>query len=970
MAKVSLLIPTYNRPLFLRRALESALNQTRLPDEILIFDDNPDSDENYRAVKDLVEAHKDRVFYRKNPENLGVVGNYRALLESASGELVKFLSDDDFLHPEAIERMVEPFEKDDSVGLVACGRAAVDLEGEVVNGLPAYLPLVDREGSVDVEWAVKLTLKELSNRVGEFSAYMFRKELLDFNPFNVAGVPFHANADWVLWMGLLLRSGSKLHYIPDRLVAYTVHPQQDQSSLKTVVEGVFELANLLLNREVWSFLGYSLSREEVARGFEKLLQREIRLVPVEEVIYPLYRLYRRYIEGFSKPKPSASSNGLSVVIVTYNNEETLRPLFETLLPSLSPSDEVIVVDNASTDSTPYLLKELASEDSRVKVVLNKENRGYAPAANQGADLASKPLLLFLNPDTALPPGWRSRLERAFKDRSVGALSVLGVGVYFTQHVGKFSAVDLFTGLKEVKEAELIETLDFHVSSLFGSGLEERKFLSGFFLATPKELFEELGGFDEELILGMDDLDYCLRVRERGFKPVLLKGLAVSHNWHHSFKKSPSESNRLNELSVNRFADKLVEKYGYGRVPPPEELWSSHLDRHLFYPFVPTKEKFRFMFRYGREPVDFPSAARTLFRGPKVAVVTVCYYSSGVIGKLAESLSRQSYGNFTWILIDHSESEEELEKLKNTVSRYLPPDKFCVIPRENRGFAAGVNSGASVSLSLGAEFAWFLNPDVELPSRETLFEMLKNFLYTGADLLTCEIRDSRNPELLQYDGLKCSFIPFKDPFRRLKRVAFLTGSAFFCRPELLKRVPMAEHYFLYFEDNRFKLDLEAAGYSLIYTPFVSIVHRGREVFPENPVQYYYFVRNEILFRFHETEEFIKNGEKGARFFLEVLGYYLSNVRDRKVLRALTLAVHDGVGRVSGRRRNLDELLRFKGRGSRRELKERFMSLRRFSKRLALKAGLEYLLTFPKDKEAFTLYLKDAHTLLREGSCGVE
>jgi len=70
LKKISVLIPTYNRPAFLRQALESVLNQTRLPDEIIIGDNSENNDENYALFQEFRQNHP-FIKYIKNKKNIG-----------------------------------------------------------------------------------------------------------------------------------------------------------------------------------------------------------------------------------------------------------------------------------------------------------------------------------------------------------------------------------------------------------------------------------------------------------------------------------------------------------------------------------------------------------------------------------------------------------------------------------------------------------------------------------------------------------------------------------------------------------------------------------------------------------------------------------------------------------------------------------------------------------------------------------
>ena len=113
-----------------------------------------------------------------------------------------------------------------------------------------------------------------------------------------------------------------------------------------------------------------------------------------------------YIEPNSAPK-------VSVVVVSYNTREKLR----CCLQCLESRHEVIVVDNASKDGSPEMA---AADFPAVKLIANKENRGFGAANNQGTDVASGELVLYLNSDAYADPGAVDELARVFDDPGVVA----------------------------------------------------------------------------------------------------------------------------------------------------------------------------------------------------------------------------------------------------------------------------------------------------------------------------------------------------------------------------------------------------------------------------------------------------------------------------------------------------------------------------------------------------------------------
>lgn len=105
--------------------------------------------------------------------------------------------------------------------------------------------------------------------------------------------------------------------------------------------------------------------------------------------------------------------GVTVIVVSYETRDLLR----RCLASLAEADEVIVVDNASTDGSADMV---AAEFPRVRLVRNTLNLGFGAANNRGLDLATGDLVLFLNSDARAEPGALGRLAEVFDDPEVVA----------------------------------------------------------------------------------------------------------------------------------------------------------------------------------------------------------------------------------------------------------------------------------------------------------------------------------------------------------------------------------------------------------------------------------------------------------------------------------------------------------------------------------------------------------------------
>src|SRR5689334_12862534 len=121
---------------------------------------------------------------------------------------------------------------------------------------------------------------------------------------------------------------------------------------------------------------------------------------------------------------------VAVTIVTYNSRRYIRPCLDAVLQQTGVSPEVVVVDNASTDSTREILTRFAG---RIRVLHNDQNRGFAAAQNQAIQATTAEWVLALNPDVLLTPGFMAGLLEASEiDDNVGTVcgKLLSIGPDF------------------------------------------------------------------------------------------------------------------------------------------------------------------------------------------------------------------------------------------------------------------------------------------------------------------------------------------------------------------------------------------------------------------------------------------------------------------------------------------------------------------------------------------------------------
>lgn len=249
---------------------------------------------------------------------------------------------------------------------------------------------------------------------------------------------------------------------------------------------------------------------------------------------------------------------VKAVVVTHNNEETIRSCLESL--QRNGVADIVVVDNTSSDQTAKTLGNLP-----VKLVVNKENVGFARAANQGAQsitdyrLPITDYILFLNPDAALQPG-----------------SLAGAVSYLQQHPQVGAAGLLLCDKTGRPERDAFGS-EVTPLSLFTRHLKKYKlpitdyrlpikcaWVSGGALLVRRSVFEDIGGFDQQFFMYWEDVDFCRRVRGAGRTVVIIPAARVVHRRGHSLLDG-----RRKVTLYDQSADRYFRKHY------PALIWLSH-----------------------------------------------------------------------------------------------------------------------------------------------------------------------------------------------------------------------------------------------------------------------------------------------------------------------------------------------------------------------------------------------------------
>lgn len=237
----------------------------------------------------------------------------------------------------------------------------------------------------------------------------------------------------------------------------------------------------------------------------------------------------------------------SIIILTHNQLDYTKLCIDSIRQYTTAEHyEIIVIDNASTDTTVEWLG--AQKD--IKCIFNKENLGFPKGCNQGIEIATGTEILLLNNDTIVTTNWLTNLKMAlYSDEKIGAVGPV------TNNCSNYQAIAV--PYKDVKELGEFATKYNAVSN--PNKWENRLKLVGFCLLVKRTIVNLIGVLDERFTPGnFEDDDYSFRIIESGHELLLCNDTFIHHFGSVSFKEKPIEYNNLLQLN----ADKFQEKWGF------------------------------------------------------------------------------------------------------------------------------------------------------------------------------------------------------------------------------------------------------------------------------------------------------------------------------------------------------------------------------------------------------------------------
>lgn len=452
---ISVLVPAYRSdPRWLREAIDSVRAQVYEHWELCVVDDGSAR----RDLRKLLRRYRrgdQRIRIRVLRTNQGIAGASNEALAMSRGDFVALLDHDDILQPDALFEVVKLLNERRDLDYIYTDEDKLDLDGRRLD--PLFKP----------DWSPDLLLS--LNYVTHLS--VFRREVLD----QVGGFRrgFEGSQDY----DLVLRATE----LTDR-IAHVPKPLYSWRTVPGSAAGSDEAK--------------PYAYEAAKRALAEALERRGHPGMIDDGVVRGYYRARYPIRG----APS-----VAIVIPTRDRVDLLRRCISSIRERSTYSNyQIVVLDNDSTD--PETKEYLAGLDAQV--IPYPETFNFARMMNIAVSSVDAEFVLFLNNDTeVVSPDWIEALVEHGQRPEVAAV---GARLLFPDGTSQHEGILVGPG------GGLAGNLDTRGYFLLGRVIRNCSAVTAACMLLRREIFRELGGFEERLAVAYNDVDLCLRAREKGY----------------------------------------------------------------------------------------------------------------------------------------------------------------------------------------------------------------------------------------------------------------------------------------------------------------------------------------------------------------------------------------------------------------------------------------------------------------------
>lgn len=521
MVKISILVPLYNTPKeFLVEMIESVTGQTYANWELCLADGS-DAEHAYvgETCQEYAAKYQGKIVYQKLEKNMGISGNTNACLTLATGEFIGLFDHDDVLHPSVLYEYVKAINEQDADYLY-CDEITFK-SGDLNKMLtlhfkPDYAPDNLRA----------------NNYICHFS--VFSRELLDGTELFRTQFDGSQDHDMIL---RLTDNAKKIVHVPRVMYYWRSHAGSVASGIEAKPYAIAAAKGAVA--EHLKKHGFTHFQITSTRAFATIFRIQYQIlghprisivIPNKDHLQDLERCVTSILE-------KSTYDNFEIIIVENNSETAeIMEYYSKLLGygykaalSAKKAGANAASLTAGDDAAGWMLR---SDDKgiapgRIKLVTYEGRFNYSAVNNLGVSYAEGEYVLLLNNDTqVITANWLEELLMYAQREDVGAVGAkLYYGDHTIQHAGVILGLGAHRTAGHCHYRQARQNLGYMGRLCYAQNFSA---VTGACLMVKKALYDEVGGLDEGFAISLNDVDFCLKLRQKGLLNVFTPFAELYH----------------------------------------------------------------------------------------------------------------------------------------------------------------------------------------------------------------------------------------------------------------------------------------------------------------------------------------------------------------------------------------------------------------------------------------------------------
>lgn len=482
MVKISILVPLYNTPqTFLNEMIDSVLAQTYQNWELCLADGSDHEHDDVEARCQEYVRQDSRIRYKRLEKNEGISGNTNRCYEMATGDYIGLFDHDDVLHPSVLYEYVKVINEQDA-DYIYCDETT--FKGDSINNMitlhfkPDFAPDNLRA----------------NNYICHFS--VFSRALLEGTELFRSGFDGSQDHDMIL---RLTANAKNVVHVPKLLYYWRSHKASVASDISAKPYAIAAAKGAVAAH--LQSCGFQNFEIKSTRAFDTIF----------EIKYEIAR-----------------EDKISILIPNKDHIEDLRRCITSIQErSTYENYEIIVIENNSAEQATFDYYKTLEGQEKITVVTYEGDFNYSRINNYGAGFATGEYLLLLNNDTqVITMNWLEAMLMYAQRPDVGAVGAkLYYGDRTIQHAGVVIGLGAHRTAGHTHYKINYDNLGYMGKLCYAQNVSA---VTGACLMVKKSLYDVLGGLDEQFRIALNDVDFCLRLREQGYLNVFTPFAELYH----------------------------------------------------------------------------------------------------------------------------------------------------------------------------------------------------------------------------------------------------------------------------------------------------------------------------------------------------------------------------------------------------------------------------------------------------------